>query len=72
MLLAHIRAQFSTSNEAYGAPRMHVELKERTGYLSDGIAHGRYINDFYNPRQRHSELGYKSPMIFEAEMAIIE
>lgn len=36
VLLAHIRAQFSTSNETYGAPRMHVELKE------DGLAVGRH------------------------------
>ena len=27
VLLAHIRSQFSTSNETYGAPRMHVEFK---------------------------------------------
>ena len=26
VLLAHVRAQFSTSNETYGAPRMHAEL----------------------------------------------
>ena len=36
VLLAHIRAQFSTSNETYGAPRMHVELKE------EGLAVGRH------------------------------
>lgn len=36
VLLAHIRAQFSTSNETYGAPRMHVELKE------DGLDVGRH------------------------------
>jgi putative transposase len=28
VLLAHIRAQFATSNETYGAPRMQAELKE--------------------------------------------
>ena len=28
ILLAHIRSQFSTSNETYGSPRMHVELNE--------------------------------------------
>jgi len=33
---------------------------------------GRYIDGFYNPRRRHSSLGYKSPVSFEAEMAIIE
>jgi putative transposase len=34
VLLAHIRSQFSTSNETYGSPRMHVELNE------DGLAVG--------------------------------
>ncbi len=28
ILLAHIRAQFTTSNENYGSPRMHVELNK--------------------------------------------
>jgi transposase InsO family protein len=36
VLLAHIRAQFSTSNETYGAPRMHAELRE------EGLAIGRH------------------------------
>ena len=30
---------------------------------------GRYIDGFYNPRRRHSSLGYKSPISFEAETA---
>ncbi|MFK7846841.1 MAG: IS3 family transposase [Rhodothermales bacterium] len=29
---------------------------------------GKYINGFYNPKRRHSALGYKSPIKFEAEM----
>lgn len=33
---------------------------------------GKYIDGFYNPRRRHSALGYKSSNKFEAEMAIIE
>ena len=33
------------------------------------IALGRYIDGFYNPCRRHSALGYKSPITFEAEMA---
>jgi putative transposase len=36
VLLAHIRSQFATSHETYGAPRMHVELKE------DGLDVGRH------------------------------
>lgn len=30
---------------------------------------GRYIDGFYNPIRRHSSLGYKSPIKFEAKMA---
>ncbi len=36
------------------------------------LALGRYIDGFYNSRRRHSALGYKSPVSFEAEMAITE
>ena len=36
ILLAHIRAEFSTSNETYGSPRMHSELKQ------SGLATGRH------------------------------
>ena len=36
VLLAHIRAQFVTSHESYGSPRMHVELKE------DGLVVGKH------------------------------
>ena len=36
VLLAHIRAEFSTSHETYGSPRMHAELKE------SGLAIGRH------------------------------
>ena len=33
------------------------------------ISIGRYIDGFYNPRRRHSALGYKAPIVFEAAMA---
>ena len=36
VMLAHIRAEFSTSNETYGSPRMHAELTE------SGLAIGRH------------------------------
>ena len=36
VLLAHIRAEFSTSNETYGSPRMLVELRE------NGLTIGRH------------------------------
>jgi putative transposase len=36
------------------------------------LALGRYIDGFYNPNRRHSALGYKSPVTFEAKMAITE
>jgi putative transposase len=36
------------------------------------LALGRYIDGFYNLRRRHPALGYKSPVTFEAKMAITE
>ena len=29
-----------------------------------------YIERFYNPRRRHSTIGYESPMAFEAKMRL--
>jgi putative transposase len=51
------------------------ELVWRTVFLTRiaaQLALGRYIDGFYNPRRRHSALGYKSPVSFEAKMAITE
>ena len=51
------------------------ELVRRTIFQTRAAAElalGRYIDGFYNPRRRHSALGYKSPASFEAEMAITE
>lgn len=51
------------------------ELVWRTSFQSRREATnalGRYIDGFYNPRRRHSALNYKSPIKFEAAMAITE
>jgi len=48
------------------------ELVWRTSFQTRHQAEkaiGHYIDGFYNPRRRHSALGYKSPIIFEAMMA---
>lgn len=45
------------------------ELIWRTVYKTRQQAHmaiGQYIDGFYNPRRRHSALGYKSPVQFES------
>lgn len=47
------------------------ELIWRTSFATRRQAEkaiGQYIDGFYNPRRRHSSLGYQSPLRFEAEM----
>jgi len=51
------------------------ELVWRTSFQTRRHAEkaiGRYIDGFYNPIRRHSALGYKSPIIFEASIADID
>jgi len=38
-------------------------------YCSHEMAIFEYINGFYNPRRRHSALGWKSPVAFERKVA---
>ena len=40
--------------------RMNFHTREQADQ-----AIGRYIDAFYNPRRRHSALGYQSPVQFE-------
>lgn len=52
-----------------------LELVWRTSYQTRWEAEksiGNYIDGFYNPRRRHSAIGYKSPIAFEASMATTE
>jgi putative transposase len=83
VLLAHIREQHRLSLNSYGRPRMTEELKEiglevghrrvgrlmRQNGISVEVAMFEYINGFYNPRRRHSALGWKSPLAFERKAA---
>jgi len=51
------------------------ELIWRTSFQTRSaadLALGQYIDGFYNPRRRHSALGYKSPATFEAKLAITD
>ena len=51
------------------------ELVWRTSFQTRTQAEifiARYIDGFYNPCRRHSALGYKSPITFEANMAATE
>jgi putative transposase len=51
------------------------EMIWRTSFQTRSAAEfalGLYIDGFYNPRRRHSALGYKSPLTFEAKMAITD
>lgn len=52
---------------------LKVERVERKVYRTRDRARADvfdYIERFYNPRRRHSTLGYESPTAFEAKMRI--
>jgi putative transposase len=78
----HIHASMSGKGNCYDNAMVETvfktiksELIWRTSFQTRQQATnaiGRYIDGFYNPRRRHSALGYKSPITFEVEMAIIE
>ncbi len=48
---------------------LECELIKRTSFRTQGEARRavfRFIEGWYNPRRRHSSLGYESPASFEA------
>lgn len=50
---------------------LEFELLRQQPWATPGEARegvGRYIERWYNPRRRHSTLGYRSPMEFEAQV----
>ena len=74
VVLAHIREQFALSLGSYGRPHVTEELgldvgHRRVGRLMSKNGIFEYINGFYNPRRRHSPLGWKSPLAFERKVA---
>ena len=51
---------------------LKAELVWRRNWLTRPeieVALFQYINGFYNPRRRHSALGWKSPVAFERKAA---
>jgi len=51
---------------------LKAELVHRTDFATrEGAtaAISDYIENFYNPRRRHSSLGYVSPLVFELQLA---
>jgi transposase InsO family protein len=51
------------------------EMIWRTSFQTRSVAElalCRYIDGFYSPSRRHSALGYRSPVTFEANMAITD
>jgi len=77
-LPAGSRLAVTAASVAVAKPRektVKSELDWRTSYQSRRQAEksiGHYIDGFYNPRRRHSAIGYKSPIAFESKMANIE
>ena len=64
-----IERSFKASDRTYGARRVwHDVLAEGRVYRSRDEARADvfdYIERFYNPKRRHSTLGYLSPVEFE-------
>jgi putative transposase len=82
LVIHHIHASMSGKGNCYDNAMVETVFKTiksemiwRTSFQTRQQATnaiGRYIDGFYNPRRRHSALGYKSPIAFEANMATTE
>jgi transposase InsO family protein len=79
VLTERIRTIHCASDENYGSPNIHAELRDegtRVGrkrvarlMRRAGVALFTYIEGWYNPRRRHSGLGRVSPINFERSHA---
>jgi len=66
---ADFGAGFSTLSRWIKQDRRNPEKPVAQSDLKREVAIFEYINGFYNPRRRHSALGWKRPLAFERKVA---